>query len=292
MSVLETGPLPVDTPKADSKRRSGMSNGAVLLTLGLVMLAIMVVVTLFAPWIAPYNPSATSPFSLEGPSAAHWLGTDLIGRDVLSRLIVGGRTTLLITGVAVCLALAAGLVLGLVSGYVGGVVDEVIMRILDVVFAFPVFLLAIAVVAALGPTIPNLILTIAVVYTPAMARVVRGPVLSVKQWDHVEAARSIGVSEFRLVVRHVLPMVISPIVVATSLTLAQTIFTVTALSFLGLGPPPPDPNWGGMLAEARQFMELAPLTVVGPAAAIVFATLTFIVLANGLREVLDVGSRR
>lgn len=292
MSVLETGPLPVDTPKADSKRRSGMSNGMVLLTLGLVMLAIMVVVTVFAPWIAPFNPSATSPFSLEGPSAAHWLGTDLIGRDVLSRLIVGGRTTLLITGVAVCLALAAGLVLGLVSGYVGGVVDEVIMRILDVVFAFPVFLLAIAVVAALGPTIPNLILTIAIVYTPAMARVVRGPVLSVKQWDHVEAARSVGVSEFRLVVRHVLPMVISPIVVATSLTLAQTIFTVTALSFLGLGPPPPDPNWGGMLAEARQFMELAPLTVVGPAAAIVFATLTFIVIANGLREVLDVGSRR
>ena len=157
-----------------------------------------------------------------------------------------------------------GLVLGLLSGYLGGIVDEIIMRVLDVVFAFPVFLLAIAVVAALGPTVPNLILTIAIVYTPAMARVVRGPVLSVKQWDHVEAARSVGVSELRLVLRHVLPMVISPIVVATSLTLSQTIFTVTALSFLGLGPPPPDPNWGGMLSEARQFMELAPLTVVGP----------------------------
>jgi ABC-type dipeptide/oligopeptide/nickel transport system permease subunit len=166
------------------------------------------------------------------------------------------------------------------------------MRILDVVFAFPVFLLAVAVVAALGPTVPNLILTIAIVYTPAMARVVRGPVLSVKQWDHVEAARSVGVGELRLVLRHVLPMVISPIVVATSLTLSQTIFTITALSFLGLGPPPPDPNWGGMLSEARQFMELAPLTVIGPAAAIVFATLTFIVLANGLRELLDMGSWR
>ena len=222
----------------------------------------------------------------------HWLGTDSIGRDVLSRLIVGGRTTLLITIIAVFLALAAGLVLGLLSGYLGGMVDEIIMRVLDVVFAFPVFLLAIAVVAALGPTVPNLILTIAIVYTPAMARVVRGPVLSVKEWDHVEAARSVGVSELRLVLRHVLPMVISPIVVATSLTLSHTIFTVTALSFLGLGPPPPDPNWGGMLSEARQFMELAPLTVVGPATAIVFATLTFIVLANGLREVLDVGSWR
>jgi len=273
-------------------RRPAPSNGAVLLGLGLIMLAIMVVVTVFAPLIAPFDPSATSPDSLAGPSALHWLGTDLIGRDVLSRLITGGRTTLLITTVAVALALVAGLILGLISGYVGGAVDEAVMRVLDVVFAFPVFLLAIAVVAALGPTLPNLILTIAIVYTPAMARVVRGPVLSVKQWDHVEAARSVGVSEFWLVVRHVLPIVISPVVVATSLTLAQTIFTVTALSFLGMGPPPPDPNWGGMLAEARQFMELAPLTVVAPAAAIVFATLTFIILANGLREVLDVGAKR
>jgi len=263
-----------------------------LVGLGLAMLTVLVVTTLFAPLLAPFDPSATSPNSLAGPSARHWLGTDSIGRDVLSRLIVGGRTTLLIMGVAVSLALAAGLVLGLLSGYVGGAVDEVIMRILDVVFAFPVFLLAVAVVAALGPTVPNIILTIAIVYTPAMARVVRGPVLSVKQWDHVEAARSIGVGEMRLVLRHVLPMVVSPILVATSLTLSQTIFTVTALSFLGLGPPPPDPNWGGMLSEARQFMELAPLTVIGPAVAIVFATLTFIVLANGLRERLDVGSGR
>lgn len=288
-NTLDTNAVALERPKP---RRAAPSNGAMLLGLGLVMLAIMVIVTVFAPWIAPFNPSATSADSLAGPSALHWLGTDLIGRDVLSRLITGGRTTLLITTVAVSIALVAGLILGLVSGYIGGAVDEAVMRLLDVVFAFPVFLLAIAVVAALGPTLPNLILTIAIVYTPAMARVVRGPVLSVKQWDHVEAARSVGVSEFWLVIRHVLPIVISPVVVATSLTLAQTIFTVTALSFLGMGPPPPDPNWGGMLAEARQFMELAPLTVVAPAAAIVFATLTFIILANGLREVLDVGGQR
>ena len=267
------------------------SRGRLLLALGLCMLAAMVVLTLFGPLIAPYGAATTSPDSLAGPSAAHWLGTDSIGRDVLSRLIIGGRTTLLITFVAVTIAVAAGLVLGLLSGYVGGLVDELIMRTLDVIFAFPVFLLAIAVVAALGPTVPNLILTIAIVYTPTLARVVRGPVLSVKRWDHVEAARSVGVGEFAIATRHVLPMVISPILVQTSLTLAHTIFTVTALSFLGIGPPPPDPNWGGMLSEARQFMELAPLTVIGPAAAIVFATMTFIVLANGLREFLDVGSR-
>ena len=274
-------------PVAAARKRTGITQGWLLLGVGLAMLAAMLVLTIFAPLVAPYNPSATSPDSLAPASAAHWLGTDSIGRDVLSRLIVGGRTTLLIT-----VALVAGLILGLAAGYMGGRTDEIIMRLLDVVFAFPVLLLAIAVVAALGPTVPNLILTIAIVYTPAMARVVRAPVLSVKQWDHVEAARSVGMSEIRLVLRHILPIVVSPILVATSLTLSQTIFTVTALSFLGLGPPPPDPNWGGMLSEARQFMELAPLTVVGPALAIVFATLTFIIIANGLREVLDVGSVR
>ncbi len=265
--------------------------GHLLVVIGVAMLAALLVIAAFGPLIAPYNPSTTSPDSLAEPTAAHWLGTESIGRDLLSRLIVGGRSTLIITFTAVAMALAAGLVLGLTSGYLGGRVDLIIMRLLDVVFAFPVFLLAIAVVAALGPTVKNLILTIAVVYTPAMARVVRGPVLSVKRWDHVEAARSVGVGEFAIALRHVLPMVISPILVQTSLILANTIFTVTALSFLGLGPPPPDPNWGSMLAEARQFMELAPLTVIGPAVAIVFASLTFIVLANGLREMLDVGSR-
>ena len=265
--------------------------GIAMVAVGAAMLAILLIIVVAGPSIAPYNPAKTSADSLAGPSAMHWLGTDSIGRDLLSRLIVGGRGTLFITFVAVGLALAAGLVLGLLSGYVGGRVDLVVMRLLDVVFAFPVFLLAIAVVAALGPTIRNLIITIAIVYTPTLARVVRAPVLSVKRWDHVEAARSVGVGEFRIALIHVLPLVISPILVQTSLTLANTIFTVTALSFLGLGPPPPDPNWGSMLAEARQFMELAPLTVIGPAAAIVFASLTFIVLANGLREILDVSGR-
>lgn len=262
-----------------------------MVVVGAVMVAILLVIVIAGPSIAPYNPAKTSADSLAGPSAMHWLGTDSIGRDLLSRLIVGGRGTLFITFVAVALALAAGLVLGLLSGYVGGRVDLVVMRLLDVVFAFPVFLLAIAVVAALGPTVRNLIITIAIVYTPTLARVVRAPVLSVKRWDHVEAARSVGVGEVRIALLHVLPLVISPILVQTSLTLANTIFTVTALSFLGLGPPPPDPNWGSMLAEARQFMELAPLTVIGPAVAIVFASLTFIVLANGLREILDVSGR-
>ena len=287
--MSERSASPVEVPGRAARRRGGP--GQILLGVGLAMVAVLLLVLFFGPQLAPYSPSATSPAALMPPSAEHWLGTDLIGRDVLSRLIVGGRTTLFVTLVSVALALAAGLVLGLSSGFVGGLYDQLVMRGLDIVFAFPVFLLAITVVAALGPTIPNLIMTIAIVYTPILARVVRGPVLSVKRWDHVEAARSVGVSEFTIMVRHVLPLVISPILVETSLTLANTIFTVTALSFLGLGPPPPDPNWGGMLAEARQFMELAPWTVIAPGAAIVFASLTFIMLANGLRERLDVGSR-
>ena len=274
----------------EALRRPGQ-RGRTMVVVGLAMLLVLLLVVAAGPSIAPYDPARTSPDSLAGPSAAHLLGTDSIGRDLLSRLIVGGRGTLLITFVAVAIALCAGLVLGLASGYVGGKLDLVVMRVLDVVFAFPVFLLAIAVVAALGPTLRNLVITIAVVYTPTMARVVRGPVLGVKRWDHVEAARSVGVGELAIALRHVLPLVVSPILVQTSLTLANTIFTVTALSFLGLGPPPPDPNWGSMLADARQFMELAPLTVVAPACAIVFASLTFVVLANGLRELLDVGSR-
>jgi len=274
----------------DALRRPGQ-RGRAMVAVGLAMLLVLLLVVALGPSIAPYDPTRTSPDSLAGPSAAHLLGTDSIGRDLLSRLIVGGRGTLLITFVAVAMALSAGLVLGLASGYVGGKLDLVVMRVLDVVFAFPVFLLAIAVVAALGPTVRNLVITIAIVYTPTMARVVRGPVLGVKRWDHVEAARSVGVGELSIALRHVLPLVVSPILVQTSLTLANTIFTVTALSFLGLGPPPPDPNWGSMLADARQFMELAPLTVVAPACAIVFASLTFVVLANGLRELLDVGGR-
>ncbi len=291
-TIAEPGAVPGVTARGRRPKQRGASGGRGLVITGAVMFVTMVVVVALGPLIVPYPAAQTSADSLAGPSAAHWLGTDSIGRDVLSRVIIGGRSTLLITVVAVVLALLAGLVLGMLAGYLGGVVDQAIMRVLDVLFAFPAFLLAIAVVAALGPTIPNLVLTIAVVYTPRLARVVRGPVLSVKRWDHVEAARSVGVGEFTLVRRHVLPMVISPILVETSLTLSRTIFTVTALSFLGLGPPPPDPNWGGELSSGRQFMELAPLNVIAPAGAIVFATLTFIVLANGLREMLDVTGRR
>jgi peptide/nickel transport system permease protein len=270
-------------------RQRGRGTG--LVVIGSLMLVVLIAIAAFGALISPHDPSAVSVSSLAAPSAQHWLGTDAIGRDVFSRLIAGGRSTIWITFAAVAIAFVVGVVLGLVAGYLGGIVDQAVMRILDVLFAFPGFLLAVAVVAALGPSIRNLILTIGIVYTPHFARVTRAPVLSVKRWDHVEAARSIGVSGPLIVVRHILPSVVSPLLVQTSLTLAQAIVTITGLSFLGLGPPPPDPNWGSMLSDARQYMEIAPFTAIGPAVAIVFATLTFIILANGLRDLLDVQGR-
>lgn len=282
------GPLSVAGLK-DFVRQRGHGTG--LVVFGSLMLAVLIAIAAFGGLISPQDPSAVSATALAGPSAHHWLGTDAIGRDVFSRIIAGGRSTLWITFAAVGIAFVLGLVLGLVAGYVGGVVDQAVMRILDVLFAFPAFLLAVTVVAALGPSIRNLILTIGIVYTPHFARVTRAPVLSVKRWDHVEAARSIGVSGPGIALRHILPSVVSPLLVQTSLALADGIMTITGLSFLGLGPPPPDPNWGSLLSDARQYMQLAPFTAVGPAVAIVFATLTFIVMANGLRDLFDVQGR-
>jgi peptide/nickel transport system permease protein len=161
------------------------------------------------------------------------------------------------------------------------------MRVLDVAFAFPVILLAMTLVAVFGPSIPNLILTIGLIYTPAMARVVRAPVLAVKRIDYVEAIRSVGAADGRIVFRHVLPNILSPVIVQTTLALSRAIFTETALSFLGVGPPPPDPTWGSMLSQSRQFMEFAPWTAVAPGVAITIATMTFILIGNGLRDRLD-----
>lgn len=284
-------PLPPEAPAATGRRKA--RKGAGLFWTGMVLLVLMVVVTIFAESLAPFSATQTSPNPLASPGGEHVLGTDSIGRDVLSRVLVGGQSTLLITFSAALIALVAGVMLGLTAGYFGGWFDQLVMRGLDIAFAFPVFLLAITVVAVLGTSITNLVIAIAIVYTPAMTRVVRAPVLSVKRWDHVEVARSIGVTEAAIIRRHVLPSVISPVLVQTSLMLSNVIFTVTALSFLGLGPPPPEPNWGGMLSEGRQFMELAPMTVIAPAGAIVLATLTFIMIGNGLRDMLDVqGSGR
>lgn len=259
-----------------------------LLLVGLILTALLVLTALFAPWLAPYSPYEISVgTSMEPPSAALWMGADKLGRDLFSRIIYGARTTLLVSIPSVGLAVLAGLVLGLAAGYFGGRTDTVIMRIMDIFLAFPGLLLAIAVVAVLGPSVPNLIITIALLYTPRLARIARGPVLALKEQEFVGAARVAGARDWRIISRHVLPNVLSPVIVEATLSTSRAIITESALAYLGLGAPPPNPSWGEMLSSSRQFMTSAPWSALFPGLAIVYATTSFIVLGNGLRDWLD-----
>lgn len=258
------------------------------LTIGLILLIVIVATTLLAPVIAGHEPNRSFPgMSLLPPQSDFWLGTDAVGRDVMARVLYGGRVSLRVAIPSVALALALGVVLGLPAGYFGGRVDQVIMRILDIFFAFPAILLAIVLVSILGPSIRNLIFTIGIIYMPRMARIVRAPTIAIKERDFVEAARAMGGSDLRIISRHVLPNAMSPVIVETSLALGQVIITETALSFLGLGSPPPDPTWGAMLSESRQFMSFAPWGAVGPGIAIALTVAAFLMIGHGLRTALD-----
>lgn len=258
------------------------------LVLGGVLLTVIVVVTLGAHWIAPYGPSETIPgMALLEPSDDFLMGTDSIGRDVFSRVVHGGRVSLAVAVPAVTLATALGLVIGLPAGYFGGKLDTVVMRVLDMFFAFPAILLAITVISIFGPSLSVLSITIGIIYMPRMARIVRAPTMGMVKREYIEAARSIGVSDLRILLRHVLPNISSPIIVEISLALGQVILTETALSFLGLGVPPPQPTWGAMLSESRAFMQMAPWTVLAPGAAIILAVATFLLLGHGLRQLLS-----
>lgn len=224
---------------------------------------------------------------LQGPSDRYLLGTDEFGRDVFSRIVRGATNSLRIALLAVALAGAAGTLLGTVAGYVGGTVDNAIMRVMDLFFAFPAILLAMAIVAALGPGANNTVLAIAVVYTPIFARVARGPVLAIKATEFVTAARAIGARDGRILGRHIFPNITAPIIVQVSLALSWAILTEAGLSFLGLGAQPPEPSWGSMLSEARLLLEMAPWMAVFPGLAIMLCVLGFNLLGDGLRDVLD-----
>jgi peptide/nickel transport system permease protein len=215
------------------------------------------------------------------------MGTDKLGRDLFARIVYGSRTTLLVALPSVGLSLVIGLALGLTAGYLGGRADQFIMRALDIFLAFPGLLLAIAIVSVLGPSIPNLLITIAVLYSPGMARIVRGPVLSIKEQEFVEAARVSGARDLRIISRHVLPNVISPAIVQVTLSVSRAILTESALSYLGLGAPPPSPSWGEMLSTSRWFLTTSPWYALFPGLAIVGAATAFIVMGNGLRDWID-----
>ena len=255
---------------------------------GSIILILFLGMAIFAPAIAPYDPFyMDSTAVLSPPSSAHLLGTDNMGRDILSRIFYGARSSLRVSLISVAIATVAGVLLGVAAGYFGKVVDAIISRILEIMFAFPEVLLALLIMSILGASLNNIIIAIGIVYTPIFARITRGAVLSVKDSLYVEAARSIGVKDAAIIVRHILPNILSPVLVQVTLSLAFAILSEAALSFLGIGVEPDIPSWGIMLNNGKAWIEIAWWVGVFPGIAIALAVLGFNVLGDGLRDVLD-----
>jgi len=256
--------------------------------LGLVIIALYVGVAVFAPWLAPHDPLGQDLSKSFAPlSAEHPMGCDEFGRDILSRVIFGARTSLIIQVFSVLMALVVGVVLGAAGGYFGGWLDEFLMRCMDVLLAFPGILLALAIVAVLGPDLHNLIIAIGIYSIPQFARITRGSVITVKQNEYVTAARAIGESHFSAIVRYVLPNAVSPIIIQTTLRMATVLLTAAGLGFLGLGVQPPQPEWGTMLSTARMYLRSAPLVAVFPGVSIMIVVLGFNFFGDGLQDALN-----
>jgi peptide/nickel transport system permease protein len=255
---------------------------------GLGILAMVVFCAVLADWIAPHDPAAQDYEALaQPPSLTHPLGTDDLGRDVLSRIIFGSRVSLQVGVIAVGIALSLGIPLGLISGFAGGRVDNVLMRVVDAVKAFPGLILALAITAAIGPAIGNVMIAVGVVSTPTIARLARGQTLSVREYEFVTAACAVGASPARIMRQHIWPNVTAPIIVQATLMIAGAITTEASLSFLGVGVQPPTPSWGEMLRTGSKFLETAPWLAVAPGAAIFLTVLAFNFVGDGLRRALD-----
>lgn len=253
----------------------------------LVYLVVLVLVALFAPWIAPFDPNAQKLLdTFAAPSAEHWFGTDHIGRDVFSRVVFAGRISLVAAGQAVVIAMALGVVPGLVAGFLGGKIDSVFSRVADLLMSFPPLILAIAIVAVLGPGLTNAMVAIGVIFSPRFFRLVRGMVLGVRQETFIEAARSIGVPRWKVMTQHVLPNVMSPLIVQVSLTAAMAMLAEASLSFLGLGAQPPDASWGSMIESGFRYTSSAPWLTIFPGIPIALTVLAFNLLGDGIRDCL------
>ena len=254
---------------------------------GAIIVGVTILMAIFASWVAPYDPASQGATRLLGASRDHLFGTDELGRDTFSRIVYGARVSLQVGIVAVGIALLLGGAMGIVSGYFGGRIDGLIMRFVDILFAFPGLILAIVITGLLGPSVRNAMLAIGVIFAPAFARVTRGSVLSVKNELYIEAARVAGGGNVRVLGKHVLPNIVAPMIVLITVYLSSAILAEAGLSFLGLGTQPPTPSWGGMLNSARMFMERAPMMAIAPGLAIMFIVLGLNFLGDGLRDVLD-----
>ena len=275
----------VESPMRRALRRLRRRKGAVV---GLVVIALFVILAVFAPLIAPYDPAAQSWTAVrKAPTAAHWFGTDDVGRDVLARIIFGARASLLAGVISVAIALSVGVPVGLAAGYVGGWFDALIGRITDAMLAVPFLILAIALAAFLGPSLTNAMIAIGVTTTPIFVRLTRGQVMAVKVEDYVEAARAIGNPRWRIALFHILPNIMPALLVQATLSIAAAIIAEAALSFLGLGQQPPAPSWGAMLNSAQRFLTNAPWMAVWPGIAIFITVLSFNLVGDGLRDALD-----
>lgn len=258
--------------------------------LGLIILIILVLLAVFADVIANYDNVVIKQnlaHRLQGPSAAHWLGTDEFGRDIFARLVHGTRVSLQVGIVAVGISIVIGGILGAVAGYYGGKLDNTIMRIMDIFLAVPSILLAIAIVSALGPSIINLMLAISISSVPSYARIVRASVLSIRDQEFIEAAKAIGASNTRIIFRHIIPNSLAPVIVQATLGVASAILSTAGLSFIGLGIQPPAPEWGSMLSGGRQYLRYAWWVTTFPGVAIMITILSLNLLGDGLRDALD-----
>ncbi|GAC1353770.1 MAG: ABC transporter permease [Herpetosiphon sp.] len=289
-SQLQSTGNVVRSPWRQAGRHLLHSKSAVI---GGTLLAVVILAAVLAPYITPYDPiKANMRASLEAPSLSHPMGTDRFGRDVFARVIWGGRLSLPVGFVSVAIAALAGVTLGLFAGYYGGYIDTVIMRCVDLLLAFPGILLALAIVAILGPSLVNLMIAVGISSVPEYVRVTRGSVLSVKERDFVLAARTVGVRDSAVLFRHILPNIMAAIIVLATLGMAAAIITGSALSFLGLGIRPPTPEWGNMLSEGRQFLQRAWWVAFFPGLAIMLTVFAINLLGDGLRDALDPRMRR
>jgi peptide/nickel transport system permease protein len=255
---------------------------------GLAVIAVMLLLALFAPWLTPFDPGAQHLENrLAAPSVAHWLGTDELGRDVWARIIYGGRTTLGMVIAVVLLTAPLGLLIGCIAGYAGGIVDKTLMRITDIFLAFPRLILALAFVAALKPGVESAILAIALTAWPPYARLARAETMQFRHSDFIAASRLTGASPLRIILRHIMPLCVPSLIVRVTLDMSSIIITAASLGFLGMGAQPPSPEWGTMIATARRFLFSEWWVPLMPCIAIFLTSLAFNFLGDGLRDVLD-----